>query len=174
MPNRCPPRTVPYTIRPGDTLYSIATRYNTTVPAIISANPFIDPRSLQIGSVICVPLQRIYPPCPEGNYYSIRPGDTLYSIARFFNVSLDDLIEANPGIDPYRLSVGQIICIPLATPPVTCPPGTTTYTVRRGDTFYSIAQRYGITVNQLRRANPNVNPQALLIGQQLCIPNGNR
>ncbi|RKD30536.1 LysM peptidoglycan-binding domain-containing protein [Thermohalobacter berrensis] len=170
MPNGCPPRTIPYTIRPGDTLYRLAIRYNTTVPAIVSANPFIDPRALRVGSRICIPTQPIYPACPEGNYYFIKSGDTLYSIARFYNVSLADLIEANPGIDPNRLSVGQVICIPLATPPVTCPEGTTTYTIQRGDTFYSIARRYGITVRELREANPNINPNALLIGQKICIP----
>lgn len=167
---QCPPRTVSYFIRAGDTFYSLARRFNTTVAAIISANALLDPNALRIGQQVCIPLQPIYPACPEGNYYSIRPGDTLYRIAIFYNVSLDDLIEANPGIDPTRLFVGQIICIPLATPPVTCPEGQNEYIVRSGDTFYSIAQRFGITVQELIRANPRVNPEALLIGQILCIP----
>lgn len=167
---QCPPGTFLYTIKAGDTLYSIARRYNTTVPAIISANPFVNPNFLQIGQQLCIPRQRIYPPCPERNYYTIRPGDTLYSIARFFNVSLDDLLEANPGIEPERLFVGQIICIPLATPPVRCPAGTFSYTIQPGDTFYGIARRYNISVNALTRANPNINPNALLIGQTICVP----
>lgn len=44
--------------------------------------------------------------------YAIRPGDTIYSIANQFNVSIDDLLYANPGLNPYNLSVGQIILIP--------------------------------------------------------------
>ncbi|MBC7105209.1 MAG: LysM peptidoglycan-binding domain-containing protein [Firmicutes bacterium] len=110
------------------------------------------------------------PPCPEGNYYTIQPGDTLFSIARRFGVSVDDLIEANPGIDPQSLRVAQIICIPLAVAPRRCPPGTITYTVRAGDTFFSLARRFGVTVEDIQRANPGVDPEALLIGQQLCIP----
>ncbi len=110
------------------------------------------------------------PPCPEGNYYEIRPGDTLFAIARRFGVSLDDLLEANPGIDPERLRVGQVICIPLAVPPRRCPAGTITYTVRPGDTFFALARRFGVSVEDIRRANPGVDPEALLIGQQLCIP----
>ena len=167
---QCPPRTRPYRIKPGDTLYRLARRFGTTVPAIISANPFVDPMFLRIGQVICIPMQRIYPPCPEGNYYRVRPGDTLNEIANFFNVSLDDLIEANPGIDPDEIMVDQIICIPLAVPSVTCPKGTRRYIVKRGDTFYSIARRFNLTVEELIESNPNVNPRSLLIGEVICIP----
>ncbi|MEW6173988.1 MAG: LysM peptidoglycan-binding domain-containing protein [Bacillota bacterium] len=110
------------------------------------------------------------PPCPEGNYYRIQPGDTFYSIARRYRISVDDLREANPGIDPNNLQVGQLICIPLAVPPVYCPPGTFTYIVRPGDTYYSIARRFGIGVQDLYNANPGVNPEALLVGQTLCVP----
>ncbi|MFZ5816386.1 MAG: LysM peptidoglycan-binding domain-containing protein [Bacillota bacterium] len=169
-PMGCPPGTVPHRIQPGETFYRLAARYNTSVPAIMSANPFADPNALRVGQVLCVPRQVIYPPCPEGNYYRIRPGETLWRIAATFRVSLDDLLEANPGIDPNRLAVGQVICIPLATPPVACPPGARTYVVRRGDTFASIARRLNLPVQALIRANPGVNPRALLIGQRLCIP----
>lgn len=167
---QCPPGTIPYTIKPGDTFYKLAIQYNTTVPAIISANALVNPNFLAIGQQICIPRQPIFPACPEGNYYTIRPGDTLYRIARFYNVSLDDLIEANPGIDPGRLFIGQIICIPLATPPVTCLEGQGDYTVKPGDSFYSIAQKFNVTVQELINANPGINPQALLIGQTVCVP----
>ena len=167
---RCPPNTVPYLIRTGDTLYRLAQQFNTTVPALISANPFVDPDNLRIGQQICIPRQPIYPACPERNYYTIKPGDTLYRIARFFRVSLDDLIEANPGIDPNRIFVGQVICVPLATPPVTCPEGQGDYIVKPGDTFYRISQRYNVPLQSLLNANPGINPQALLVGQIICIP----
>jgi LysM repeat protein len=167
---KCPPNTVPYKTKSGDTLYNIAQRYKTTISAIISANPFLNPYYLQVGLELCIPTQKIYPACPEGNYYRIRPRDTLYSIARFFNVSLDDLIEANPGIEPTRLFIGQVICIPLATPPIVCPPGYTEYYVKSEDTFSSISREFNISLDLLIRANPGINPNALLIGQKLCIP----
>ena len=171
MPRECPPNTRPYTIKAGDTLFNIAINNNTTVPAIISVNPEIDPNNLRIGEEICVPGQREYPACPEGNYYTIKTGDTIFSIASFYNVSVDDLIEANPGIDVENLRIGQIICIPLATPPVTCPEGSRQYTVKRGDTFYSIAEKYNTSVEVLYRYNPTIrDPQALLIGQKICVP----
>ena len=166
--SQCPPATFSHIIKLNDTLYSLARRFNTTVAAIISANPFIRPEALQIGQRICIPTQRVFPPCPERNYYRIQPGDTLYSIALAYNISLDDLIEANPLLDPNVLMVGKIICIPLAVPPVICPAGS--YTVRAGDTFYSIARRINVTVDDLREANPNVDPDRLLIGQIICLP----
>ncbi len=167
---QCPPGTRPYTIRAGDNFYRLAQQFNTTVAAIISANPLVNPNSLQIGQQICIPRQPIFPACPEGNYYTIKAGDTLYSIARSYNISLDDLIEANPQIDPRRLFVGQVICIPLAVPPVTCPEGTTPYTVVAGDTLYAIARRFNVPYDALVEANPGIDPERLLIGQQICIP----
>lgn len=167
---QCPPATVPHVIQPGDTYYTLAQRYNTTIPALVSANPLVNHNYLMVGQRICIPRQQIYPPCPERNFYQVQQGDTLNAIAQFYNVSLEELIAANPGIDPDYIMVGQIICIPLATPPVQCPPSTTTYIVEAGDTFYRLARRFNISVQRLAEANPNVNPYGLLISQKLCIP----
>ena len=51
-----------------------------------------------------------------------------------------------------------------------CPAGSMEYTIRAGDTFYNIARTFGVTVDSIIRANPNVNPNNLQIGQTLCIP----
>lgn len=166
----CPPGTFPYVIQPGETFFALSRRFGTTVSALISANPLVDPNNLQIGLAICVPRQPAFPPCPEGNFYTIRPGDTFFSLARRFNVSLDDLLEANPGVDPDRLFVGQVVCIPLAVPPVRCPVGSFVYTIQRGDTLFALARRFNTTVVSILGLNPGLNPEGLLIGQQICIP----
>lgn len=171
MARQCPPGTTSYTIKAGDTFYRLAQRFNTTVAAMISANPTVNPDQLRIGQVICLPArQPAFPPCPEGNYYTIQAGDSLFAIARRFNVSLDDLLEANPLVDPNRLQIGQIICIPVATPPVTCPAGAFTYTIQAGDTIYNLAQRFRVSVDSILRLNPRINPNSLLIGQKICLP----
>ncbi len=108
--------------------------------------------------------------CPEGNCYIAQTGDTLYAISRFYNVSLDDLIEANPNIEPELITPGQVICIPPPAPPANCPTGATAYAVQKGDSFYSIAKRNKMHLSALLKANPNVNPDALLVGQSICIP----
>lgn len=167
---QCPPNTFSYVVRRGDTYYRLAQRFSTTIPALVSANPLIDPNKLEVGQTLCIPRQKTFPACPEGNFYTIQTGDSLFAIARKFGVSLDDLLEANPGVDPQRLTVGQVICIPLATPPVTCPPGTSSYTIQAGDTFFKLARHFGVSVDALLRANPKIDPDRLLIGQIICIP----
>ena len=166
----CQPGTFPYIIKPGDTFYRIAMQYNTTVAALIAANPTVNPNYLMIGQQICIPSNDGHVHCPNGTHYTVRYGDTLYSIARQFNVSMADLMEANPGINPYMLYPGQIICIP--RPPAVCPPGTQSYTVKAGDTFFSLAQQFNTTVAAIQQANPNVDPNNLQVGQILCIPMG--
>ncbi|NLM36517.1 MAG: LysM peptidoglycan-binding domain-containing protein [Firmicutes bacterium] len=165
----CPGGTI-YTIIPGDTLFALAQRFNTTVQAILNANPGLDPNSLQVGRLICIPVAPGPAPCPGGFLYTIRSGDTFFSIARRFGTTVAALQAANPGVDPNRLQIGQQICVPARAPaPGPCPGGFL-YTIRAGDTFFSLASRFGVTVQALTSANPGVNPNNLQVGQQICIP----
>lgn len=115
----CPADSVPYIIRAGDTLLKIATIYNSTAEDIIKANQGVNPNNLQVGRQICVPLKRqLYPSCPTTNYYVVRKGDSLQSIANFFNITYQQLYYSNYGIDPNDLYEDQILCIPVAPSPV--------------------------------------------------------
>lgn len=160
-----------YTMRAGDTFFSVSRRFGIAVAALAAANPDIDPSRLRINQQICVPAPAPQPgPCPGGFLYNIRPGDTYFSLARRFNITLQALSSANPGVDPARLQIGQPICIPApAPPPFPCPRGFL-YTLMQGDTFFSLARRYGTTVDAIIAANPGIDPGRLLTGQQLCIP----
>ncbi|MFG6119819.1 LysM peptidoglycan-binding domain-containing protein [Thalassobacillus sp. B23F22_16] len=101
------------------------------------------------------------------NFYIIQPGDSIYNLAHFFNVSIEKLITNNPGIHPFFLMPGQVISIPLESPTEDCPQ---IYTIKPGDTFYNIAMDNNLSVKDLMTANPDINPNALLIGQEICLP----
>jgi len=108
----CPVNHYPYTIQPGDTLNRIAYRLEVSVARIMAANPGVDPYNLRAGQILCIPS------CPPNHTPRIiQPGDTLYQIAQTYHVSIASILEANPGIDPYSLRVGQRICIPAAGAP---------------------------------------------------------
>jgi LysM repeat protein len=160
-------------IRPGDTLSGLARRYNSTVQSIVAANPGINPNNLPVGELICIPTPgRTFPGlCPNASTYVIQSGDTFYSLARRFNVSVDTLLAANPGINPDLIRIGQSICVPtLPTPTITCPGPT--YTIRMGDTLFSLARTLGFTVQSILATNPGINPNSLKVGQILCLPTG--
>jgi LysM repeat protein len=109
---QCPENHYPYVIQPGDTLNFIANRLEVVVSRIVAANPGIDPYNLRVGQTICIPA------CPPNhNAYIIQQGDTLYQIARKFNVTISSILEANPSVDPNYLRVAQRICIPSACAP---------------------------------------------------------
>lgn len=163
----CPGGTV-YTILPGDSYYGLARRFNTTVEALIAANPGVSPQNLQIGQNICIPIPSTGESCPGGFLYIIKAGDTYYSIARRFGTVVEALVAANPGVDPDRLMVGQLICIP-ALKPNACPGGRF-YTIISGDTLFSIAKRFNTNVDALITANSGINPDNLQPGQVICVP----
>lgn len=104
------------------------------------------------------------------NTYVVKKGDSLYAISRNFGISVDELKRAN-NLTSNLLNIGQILVIPKgsSTPAV---PGGNTYTVKKGDTLYGIATRYGISVNDLKNAN-NLTSNTLSIGQVIVIPGSN-
>ncbi|HIS69672.1 MAG TPA: LysM peptidoglycan-binding domain-containing protein [Candidatus Gallacutalibacter stercoravium] len=87
--------TIMYTVRPGDTLWNIAKRYNTTVNDIARYNGIANPDELEVGQMlrIFVPEEPSMPEVPE--WYVTREGDSLYSIAKRFGTTVDELVALN-------------------------------------------------------------------------------
>lgn len=98
--------------------------------------------------------------------YTVKAGDTLYGISNQYGVSVSELISLN-NVNPNTLQIGQILNIPKSSG--TNPNNTINYIVKKGDTLYSIAQKYGTTVNQINSLN-NLKSNKLSIGQVLKIP----
>jgi len=107
--------------------------------------------------------------CPTGSVpYTIKAGDTLAAIARIYGTTVQDIINANPDIDPYYLRVGQQICIPLTMQIYPSCPTTNYYVVRPEDTLESIAAYFNITPQQLLYSNYGIDPTDLYVDQILC------
>jgi LysM repeat protein len=107
------PATKSYTVKQGDTLYSIAQRFQTTVNALMRANPDITSSNvISVGQVIYLPGATLT--LANGTViYIAKSGDTMASIARQFNTTLNALINANTQIsNPNIIYTGQRIFIP--------------------------------------------------------------
>ena len=148
-----------YVVQKGDTLYSIANKLGTTVSELKKENNLTS-NTLQIGEVLRIPTKEIYE--EEEDVYIVQKGDTLYSIAMANNTTVDELKKAN-NLASNILSTGQLLKIPSALLPES------TYTVKKGDSLYSIANKYNTTVEELKRIN-NLTSNTLSIGQVLKLP----
>lgn len=158
-----------YTVKAGDTLYSIAKKYNVTVAALAKANNITNYNLIRVGQVLVIPGTTAPTPPPATTVkYTVKAGDTLYSIASKYNTTVAAIASANKITNINLISVGQVLIIPVkqAPPPVT----TVKYTVKAGDTLYSIARRYNVTVAALAKANNITNYNLIRVGQVLVIP----
>ncbi len=90
----------------------------------------------------------------------MQKGDTLYSIARRYNVPIRELIETNRLSPPYTLNIGRRLYLPT----------TKYYIVQKGDTLYSISKKYNVDMSSLSKTNRLYAPYALNIGQRLTLP----
>lgn len=159
-----------YTVKSGDSLYKIANQFGVSVNDIIEFNQ-LPSTVLSVGQQLLIPKSTGNVETPatptEGQYYTVKSGDSLYKIANQFGVSVDDIIRSN-NLTSTMLSIGQPLFIPTGSV-VEEPSNMIRYTVKSGDSLYSIARNYGTTVNEIRRLN-NLTSDILTIGQQLMIP----
>ncbi|MBC7452031.1 MAG: LysM peptidoglycan-binding domain-containing protein [Cytophagales bacterium] len=177
-------------IESNETLYSVSRKYKVSVDDLKKYNPEAA-QSIKLGQVIKVPA-----PLPvttaattattsseSVKTHKIQAGESLYSIAKKYSVSITEIKDANPGMT-NSVQVGQTINIPVkadgkatATKPVQTTTITTTspvtketveHKVASGETLYSIAKQYNVSVEDIKKANPGIG--ALKIGQVVKVP----
>ena len=157
-----------YTVKPGDTLYKIASEFNTTVAELIDLNN-LSSTILSTGQTLLIPNKSL----DTTNSYIVKKGDNLINIAKMFNVTVDDLISSN-NLNSTTLQIGQVLTIPTGINEENETPEEiidyVTYQVLPGDTLYKIANIYNTTVDDIKSLN-NLTSNTLSIGQILNIPN---
>lgn len=154
-----------YVVKKGDTLWSISKAYGLSVDELKSLNNLTS-NSLSIGQSLLVKDEgkEVTPDLEGYEYYIVKKGDTLYSIAKIYNTSVDKLKQIN-NLATSNLSIGQKLIVSETN-------FSNNYIVKSGDTLYGIAKRFNISVNELKNAN-NLNSDILSIGQSLIIPTSN-
>lgn len=151
-----------YTVKKGDSLWKIANKYNTTVEKLKSANN-LKTNILSVGQKLVIPSISVSPEVSDT--YIVQKGDSLWSIANKFNMTVSELKNLN-NLTNNLLSIGQVLKIKDSSNN-----GKTTYTVQKGDSLWVIANKYGITTEELKNYN-KLTSNLLSIGQVLKIPQG--
>lgn len=157
-----------YVVKKGDSLWSIASKNNTTVSAIKSLNKLTSD-SLSIGQLLKMPTSTTEeptptPPTPSENIYIVKKGDSLWAIANKFSTTVDSIKKAN-NLTSNNLSIGQKLIIPSKEGNI----NQITYVVKKGDSLWLIANKYDTTVDQIKTTN-KLTSNTLSIGQTLIIP----
>ncbi|MFC0215625.1 LysM peptidoglycan-binding domain-containing protein [Paenibacillus chartarius] len=153
-----------YTVRPGDSLFTIAGQLGTNVQSLVQINslypPVTEPDRLLPGQVL---LARLPGMAEQSSVlYQVQPGDTLYRIAERFSLSADMLAALNQIQQPDLLQAARLLYI-----------GAYAYEVQQGDSLYEISRRFGVTMSELIRANlnrPGLSPDVVYPGVRLVVP----
>ena len=106
-----------YIVQAGDTMGAIARAYDTDVAAIMIANDLTDSQKLQIGQELVIPQDGVNFDTPIV-VHGIESGDTFGRLAFLYGSTIEDILAANPGLEPTALQVGQKVIVPVTSPPV--------------------------------------------------------
>jgi membrane-bound lytic murein transglycosylase D len=169
-----------YVVQRNDTLWDIAQGFSVSLDSLCAANGISRHDVIRPGQRLNIPdgatMRTPTRTSREslklsGSTHTVRTGDTLYDIARDYQVSVNDLKRAN-GLRSSRIYPGKELKIPATTRPST--PAQTnlekgTYRVQKGDTLYDIARRFGVSISELRRAN-DLRTSRIYPGDVLRIP----
>ena len=153
-----------------------APTFDQTNMAAADTNPPTAPTNLPTAVVMAPPTT----PAAGQTDYKIAQGDTFSTLAKKFHVSIKAIEDANPGLEPTKLKIGQTVHIPAPTVAAAGSaivtgaatentPGAQTYVVKSGDSLSKIAGEFGITVKALRSAN-NLATDKIVVGQKLRVP----
>lgn len=181
-----------HVVEQGNTLYGLKQKYNTTIEEIINANPGVE-EGIQVGQKLYIPVEYNKSTDSTAKTHVVEQGETLFGISRKYDLTVDDLIESNPGVEE-GLEIGEELIIPTkestqvedisseVTPEDTVKKDSISisyevqfddsivkYTVQRKETLYSISRRFMVSVEKLSEVN-EIKKNKIKPGQELIIP----
>jgi LysM repeat protein len=164
---------ITHIVAPKETLFGLAAKYNVKVEAIQNANTAVLSNGLQVGQQLIIPQEAKVEATSSKNTHLVQPKESLFSIARLYNVSVEDLDKANAALLKNGLQIGQEITIPNKKKTLdgrvrVINSETVFYVVKPKETKYSIAKQFGISVQQLESQNPEI-VNGLVEGNKLAI-----
>lgn len=149
-----------YTVKKGDTLYSLSKKFDISIEMLQEVNS-LPTDMIKAGQKLQVPLETAE---NEAGSYIVQRGDTLYALAKKYNVTVKDLKKENQ-LSSETIFAGQ----KLAVPTHFYNKSEGTYTVNPGDTLWNISKRFNTSLEDLKAAN-NLKEDMVLIDQKLIIP----
>lgn len=159
-----------------ETLFALSKRYGVTVARILEFNPTAD-GGIEAGQLLKVPyVPKGRTQTAAGTVHKVQPKETLFSISRMYGASIDDIKSWN-NLKDNALSVGQEILIKKKEAEADTKTVKMTHTVAAGETLYSIARTYNITIDQLKSwnglgANDLKVSQVIYVAQPMFQPSG--
>lgn len=191
-PDTADPNVTIHVVQRGENLYRIAISYGLTLDEIARVNGLANPSNIQVGQRLLIPLSPapvILPPTK----HTVQPGENLQSIAGVYDVEIQTLVVLNGITNPDQLYVGQVLTIQpetevapadaetpevveevvSAAPDTDAPLNVDTsvhHIIQRGETLFTISQRYGVAMADLQTANNITNASIIYAGQDIIIP----
>ncbi|HET6244668.1 MAG: LysM peptidoglycan-binding domain-containing protein [Bacteroidetes bacterium] len=171
-------------VEQGHTLYAISKKYLIEIEDILNENPEAS-EGLKIDQVLRIPLvkenkklHKLNNPEIKGNYilHTIEKGQTLYSLSKFYNIALEDIVFENPGVqnemrigDVLKIRVNKVENINKESIAPAKEDGWLRHTIHKGETLYSLAKKYGVNIDSISIIN-NGLPEGLKDGETIRIP----
>lgn len=173
-----------HVVQPGESLSQIAVRYGVTMSALAAANGIGNTNYIYTGQQLVIPdgssgASNSYSAAGEG-YVTVGRGDSLSVIAALHGMSTSELMQLNGLTNPNHIWIGQQLRVrggsgAVATTDTSTAPVAsdgTVHVVQRGDTLSRIAQRYGLSLQQIMALNSISNPNHVYVGQRLLVVGG--
>ena len=181
-------------VSPKQTIFSISKQYGISADELIRFNPEIA-SGLQIDKVLKIPVKKVVPEGssvksttkdvnakfaqqgPEAGFLShtVAAGETVYSLSKKYGITREELIRLNPGIE-NGLPTGAKLIIPqknlshAKVKGLPASPLLEKYIVQKGETLFSLANRFGVEVSDLKKANPSLYSKSVAVGDTILIP----